>query len=289
MLEIINRFIEFEKGKRLLDKTIILHLEFILKFINWSEISLSQKEKLEPILSFDIHLISETQVQEFLNYLKDKKHPQSYIMSAFTSLSIFFKWSKFENIILVNPCENIKIKKPRGKLIVCDDDIIKRLMRFIKSPNSNPEQALILSLILIWGLRSEDLSHAKIEIQEKTFKIILRRKKLGTRKYYNRSQILSLPNNPNSWFYKLQKRFYKNWLHEYEQRKKSFPCYNLLLPRYRSIQPLTADTIKTRVYEATQAAVEMNIPPKILRKTCGHIHSISSDASILSTLGWGVY
>jgi site-specific recombinase XerD len=272
----------------LLDKTIILHLEFILKFINWSDIALrkSAETKVEPTLFFDIHLTSETQIQDFLNDLKDKKYPQTYIISALTALSIFFRWIKFENLILVNPCENVKLKKPRGKLIVCDDAIIKKLMKFIKNPNSDPEQALILSLILIWGLRSEDLSHAKIEIKENTLKIILRRKQLGTKKYYNRSQILDLPNNPSSWFYLLQKRFYKDWLIQYHQRKKDFPCYNLLLPRYRSIQPLTKTTILSRVYEATQAAVRVNIAPKTLRKTCGHIHSTSSDASILSTLGW---
>ena len=284
ILIIINRFIEFEKRKSLLDKTIILHLEFILKFINWFDVSLYPNPKM--LLSFDIDIISEMHIHDFFNYLKGNKYRQTYIISASTALSIFFRWCKFESIILVNPCEKIKLTKPRSKLIVCDDGIIKGLMKFIKNPNSNPEQAMILSLILIWGLKSEDLSHAKIEIKENSLKIILRRKKLGTRKYYNRSQILILPSNPSTWFYKLQKRFYTNWLHEYEQRKKSFPCYYLFLPRYRSIQPLTTATIKTRVYEATQAAVEINISPKILRKTCGHIHSTSSDSSILSTLGW---
>ncbi len=252
MLDTIKRFIEFEKGKKLLDKTIILHLEFILKFVNWFDIALDPKSK--SVLSFDITLVSEMQVQLFLNYLKDKKHTQTYIISVFSGLSIFFRWCSFESMILVNPCENIKLKKPRSKLTICDDGIIKKLIKFIKNPNSNPEQAMILSLILIWGLRSEDLSHAKLEIKGRALKVILRRKKLGTRKYYNRNQELILPCNLNSWFYELQKRFYKNWLDVYKQRKKSYSCYYIFLPRYRSIQPLTAGTIKARVYEATQAA-----------------------------------
>jgi hypothetical protein len=118
------------------------------------------------------------------------------------------------------------------------------------------------------------------------FNIVLRRKKLSTIKYYNRKQILGLPRSPE-WFFSLQKKFYTKWLFQYGQLKKSCPNYYLMLPRYRSVQTLTKETIKARVFEATMAAVGKKIPLSVLRKTCGHLHSTSSDASVLSTLGWG--
>lgn len=270
-LEIIERFIAFEKNKNIFDKTIILRLEFLLYLQQWSTV--------------DICFLNTIDIQNYYIFLKDNGHSQYYISQSHTSLSEFFKWCKLEKLIFINPCFGIKRKWPVGQLTVCDDHTVKRLMDFIKNQKSDPEQAFLLALILIWGFKSEDLSFSKIEIKDNTFKIILRRKKLGTVKYYNRSQILDLPKDPK-WFYSLQKRFYKKWLAQYNQLQKAYPNYYLMLPRYRSVQALTAGTIQARVFEATIAAVGKKIPPKVLRKTCGNLHSSSSDASLLSALGW---
>ena len=270
-LEAIERFILFKKNKNILDKTIILRLEFILYLQLWSTI--------------DIYFLNTTDIQNYYIFLKDNGHSQYYISQSHSSLSEFFNWCKFEKIIFLNPCIGIKIKRPTGQITVCDENTVKKLMSFIKNPKSDPEQAFLLALILIWGFKSEDLSFSKIEIKDNNFKIVMRRKKLGAVKYYNRNQILEFPKEPK-WFYTLQKRFYKKWLAQYGQLHKTYPNYYLMLPRYRSVQSLTDGTIQARVYEATMAAVNEKIPPKVLRKTCGNLHSSSSDASLLSALGW---
>jgi len=270
-LETIERFIVFKKNKNILDKTIILRLEFLLYLQLWSTI--------------DIYFLITVDIQNYYIFLKDNGHSQYYISQSHSSLSEFFNWCKLEKIIFVNPCIGIKIKKPTGQITVCDENTVNRMMSFIKNPKSDPEQAFLLALILIWGFRSEDLSFSKIEIKDDTFKIVIRRKKLGAVKYYNRNQVLEFPKDPK-WFYTLQKRFYKKWLAQYGQLHKTYPNYYLMLPRYRSIQSLTDGTIQARVYEATMAAVNEKIPPKVLRKTCGNLHSSSSDASLLSALGW---
>jgi site-specific recombinase XerD len=270
-LNIIKRFILFEKNKNISDKTIILRLDFIFYFQVWA--------------NFDIYLLSALDIQTYFVFLQDKGHTQSYISQSLISLSDFFNWSKSEKIIFANPCIGIKIKRPVGQLTVCDDNTVSRLMNFVKNPKSDPEQAFLLALILIWGFKSEDLSFSKIEIKDNTLKIILRRKKLRAIKYYNRNQVLEFPNEPK-WFYSLQKRFYAKWLAQYNQLKKDYPNYYLMLPRYRSVQPLTKATIQARVFEATFAATGERIPPKVLRKSCGNLHSSSSDASLLSALGW---
>ncbi|MDD4975697.1 MAG: hypothetical protein PHY93_15175 [Bacteriovorax sp.] len=270
-LKTIERFILFKKNKHLLDKTIILRLEFLLYFQQWS--------------SVDIYSLNTVDIQNYYIFLKDNGHSQYYISQSHSSLSEFFNWCTFEKIIFINPCISIKIKRPARQLTVCDEATVNKLMSFIKNPDSDPEQAFLLALILIWGFKSEDLSFSKIEIKDNNFKIILRRKQLGTVKYYNRSQTLEFPKEPK-WFYSLQKRFYKKWLAQYNQLQKAYPNYFLMLPRYRSVQALTRGTIQARVYEATMAAVSEKIPPKVLRKSCGNLHSSSSDASLLSVLGW---
>lgn len=270
-LEIIKRFILFEKNKNILDKTIILRLDFIFYFHVWSKV--------------DIYLLGSFDIQTYFIFLKDKGHTQSYMSQSFTSLLAFFSWCKLEKIILVNPCIGIKIKRPPRQLTVCDDDTVNRLISFVRNPKSDSEQAFLLALILIWGFKSEDLSFSKIEIKDNDFKIILRRKKLGAVKYYNRNQVLEFPNEPK-WFYSLRRRFYEKWLAQYNQLYKNYPNYYLMLPRYRSVQALTKGTIQARVFEATMAAVGEKIPPKVLRKSCGNLHSSSSDASLLSVLGW---
>jgi hypothetical protein len=269
--EAIERFVAFEKNKKILDKTIILRLDFLFYLQQWSTV--------------DIYFLNTIDIQNYYIFLKDSGHSQYYISQSQSSLSEFFNWCKLEKIIFANPCVGIKIIRPSGQLTVCDDNTVNRLMNFIKNPKSEPEQAFLLALILVWGFRTEDLSFSKIEIKDNNFKIILRRKKLGTVKYYNRNQVLEFPKEPK-WFYSLQKRFYAKWLLQYNQLKKNYPNYYLMLPRYRSVQALTDSTINARVFEATVAAVGDKIPARVLRKTCGNLHSTSSDASLLSTLGW---
>jgi len=242
--------------------------------------------KLLKRFSSNLTAITEINIQAYLIHLKDKGHNQVYCHLTFTHLSIFFRWCKAEKIILVNPCNKLQSSRPLQQITVCDEDTVNQLMRFVKNPKSCPEQAMIILLILVWGFRSEDLGHAKIEITNNEFRIVLRRKSLKNIKYYNRKQIITFPSKPNSWIYLLQQRFYKEWLIQYQDRIKSFPCYYLFLPRYRAIRPLTNETIVARIYEATEAAVGKRITSRILRQTCGAIHSTASDASILATLGW---
>ena len=59
-----------------------------------------------------------------------------------------------------------------------------------------------------------------------------------------------------------------------------------MLPRRRNIQPITKCTLRNRVMDATLLAIGEKVPPVVLRKTSGHLHSMKGDASILATLGW---
>ena len=60
----------------------------------------------------------------------------------------------------------------------------------------------------------------------------------------------------------------------------------ILFQDYRANRPLSDETIRKRVQNATHAATGVEIPSSILRQTCGHIYSTRNDASLLSRLGW---
>lgn len=49
---------------------------------------------------------------------------------------------------------------------------------------------------------------------------------------------------------------------------------------------LSRKTIHGRFQNATFEATGIEIPPKVVKQTCGHLHSQSGDASALSRLGW---
>ena len=54
----------------------------------------------------------------------------------------------------------------------------------------------------------------------------------------------------------------------------------------RSNRPISVTELCKRVYQATNDAVGEEIPPSVLRRTCGHIYSTTGEASILIDLGW---
>lgn len=199
-------------------------------------------------------------------------------------INLFYRWSLAEKKIIYNPCVGIRVGKSAPRLLICSEIQCKAIFEYIKNKNTPPEEALMLALILIWAFKSEDLRYAKIEFN-KTIIITLPRNKTNNKQYYDREQILCLPDHPK-WFYDLQVRFYKYWTEHYAKLKKSVPHQYLMLPKRRSIQALTKNTILLRVTKATQAAVGNHIPPQILRKTSGFLHSQQGDAAILATLGW---
>lgn len=277
-MKIIVPYIHMYKTSKRSDSTIMDHIYSLKNFISWCEDNNDR---------FVFLSVNENTIKAHLIFLHSNKHNLKYIRDALGHIKCFYRYCKYKKLILVDPAKNIRLSREPGRLCVCSEDHIHRLFTYIKNPNSDPECAMLISLILIWGLINEDLVHAKLAVNSNTLSIILRQKRLTKgKRYYNREQVLTLPQKP-TWFYDLQKRFYIHWLKKYEKTKKSFPNYSLLLPYHKNYnRPLSKGTITKRVCRATFAATGLSIPPKILKQTCGFIHSRQGDASILSTLGW---
>jgi site-specific recombinase XerD len=206
------------------------------------------------------------------------------------ALSRFYRWAKSEKLTLMNPVEKIPVPKLARSLLVCSDHQIRQIESFVKNPESDAEYALILTLVLYWGITTLELTLSTIDIRDgQNLWISVHRKHLGRwRKSHNRDQVLKLPMTP-SWLAALQKRYIQLWRERFEQSKKSFPLQPLILSRSarcRTNRLLHNHSILDLFYEASLAATGQRIPPNVVRRTSGHIHTNHGDASRLTKLGW---
>jgi hypothetical protein len=242
-------------------------------------------EKYHP----DVSLLqaNQRQIELYIDELFAQGVHLSYVRKTRAYLNKVFKWCQLARLIHTNPCKNIIVRREPPQVTVCSEEQIKKLFAFVKNPSSSPEQAFLLSLILFFGLNTENLTHAKLSFQNDSLTLLLRRKALTKgKRYYNREESLHLPTKP-PWFLKLQKRFYKKWLEHYEKIKKSYPNYQLTLPYHNHYnRTLHKHTVLKRVKKATLEATGVVIPPRVLKQTCAHIYSRNQDASLLSRLGW---
>lgn len=235
----------------------------------------------------DLLLVNQQTIEDYLQSLVEKNGKPSYVRTAFCSLNQTYRYLKYKKLVLVSPCQKITLSRLPMKLCIASEKQVEELVRFIKHPDSSPEHALILALVLFFALTPRQLAQSQCLVQSDCLSLILRRKPTSYGKhFYNREQTLKLPQSP-IWFRKLQKKFIEHWQNEYEKTKKTYPYKPLLLPRHRNYnRPLNSDEARERIKEATLQATGHYVPPRILRQTCGHLYCKDGDASILSRMGW---
>ncbi len=211
-----------------------------------------------------------------------------YRRKALSCFNSFYRFLKSNRHIVVNPAESVIVSRSPGQLTVCDESQIKKIFAFIKTPKSDPQQALLLSLILFYGWSREDLRLATLCMEDQaTLNIVHHRtQRTKGRRLYNRPQKLQLQSSPD-WFFKLQRRYYLHWLNIYKKTKWTYPRQSPILPpRGNHNRPVSSEYVATLIAQATIAAVGVPIPVRILRQTCGHLHSTRQDSSLLTRLGW---
>lgn len=268
----INPFLDVLKNRA--DETkckLLINLKLLKRFC--------ESENRPDLLS-----VNQSLIEKYLISLHGK-HP-AYIQSSFSSLNQTYRFLKFKKLIFRNPCCKIKFSRVPLKLSVASEKQLQNLITFVKAENSDPEWALIITLILFYGLTPIQLTQAQC-LYDENLKIFLRRKPITKgRRFYNREQTLSLPQSP-PWFLRLQKNFFVQWSTRFEKTKKTYPHRPLLLPYHGHYnRPICTHQLRKRIKAATLAATDTYIPARILRQTCGHLYSKNGDASILSRIGW---
>jgi hypothetical protein len=205
------------------------------------------------------------------------------------ALRRFYRWAKRDRLTLLNPVEKIPIPKVQRNIFVCSESQIRQIEAFVKSPESHAEYAFLLALVLYWGVTSRELTMSTIEIHGAQIWINLYRQEVCRgRRGHNREQVLKLPPAPQ-WLASLQKRYIQLWSSRFETAKKVFPVQPLILggrDNDRTNRFLSIGTVIDLFYKATIAATGERIPPSVVRRTSGHIHTHYGDASRLTKLGW---
>lgn len=266
-----------KSGRR--DSTIFNNLTYIHSYFDWVS---RTYPNLDP---FKAH---ESKIVEFLQHLVFHGYKSSQQRDRLQALHRFFARQCYLGKITINPCKGIETNKIQAKINIITETDLKKIIAYIRRASSPPEEALYLTLILFFGFKTEDLVKATLELQEdERFKIILHQSQRSCgNHFYNREQILELPQKPE-WLRQLQERFLRHWLKKYQKTKQSFPSQRLVLPNHhhytRSLHP---HTMLKKIYSATSEATGHKITPKVLRQTCGHLHTRNGDGSVLATLGW---
>jgi hypothetical protein len=207
------------------------------------------------------------------------------------AINRFYRWAVHERLVLTNPAQGIPVPKIIRSMSVLSDHQIRQIESFVKNPESDAEYAIILALVLYWGLTTVELALSTIDIRDSQIWINLHRRQLGPgRKSHNRNQVLKLPRTPQ-WLAKLQRKFLNEWNERFEGARKSFPNQPLLLRRSsvrRDNRHVGLNYVLDLFYQATRAATGVRIPPNVVRRTSGHIHTHHGDASRLTKLGWSL-
>jgi len=273
--EVVTQFSQTLRKTRRGQSTIIHALREIRRLNEWSSLHKGHGP----------FLLSTKEIKDYFDGLEQKSSKGQH--KRYSLLNQFFKWSVDSKLILKNPLDTIPTSREQEKLTVCSPEQLKQLTRFIKNGKSDPEQALLLSLVLYFGLTTENLANATIDITDNSLNIhIYRRKRTKGAQFYNREQTLVFPYGPK-WLVKLQARFIEKWSEHYHQVKKTYPHQPLCLPYHNHHNRfLDTSTVLKRVYQATEKAVEEKIPVRVLRQTCGVLYSQNGDAYALTRLGW---
>lgn len=268
-------------------RTIQKYLYHLGKFEKWMMDNIAKDATLLTL--------NQSHVESYLDSIlllytsKEDYSRNKLVYEIFSSINCFYRYCLRERKILFNPCEKIQVTMPQRRIHICKPEYIKKLHSYIKNPKSNPEYAMLLALVLFYGLTTEDLKGAQLAdpFKAKNIKLILRRKpRTHGKKYYHREQTFSCPMNPN-WFLSLQNSFIKSWKSHYLQLNGNTPRHFLILNLKRiSNKMISCETIRKKILEATLAATGVKIPLRVLRQTCGALHTKHQDATMLATLGW---
>ena len=273
--EILETYINNLHSLRRTGATVVQHLRVVRDLNAWLRVNSDHS----------LFNITEDTLRSYLHHLvtgpstnKRKARDSLYFLGR------FYRWGLRNKKILIDPCARIKISKHGETHTVCSDFQRSQLFSFITSPDSDPELAMILALILFWGGTTEELAFAQIDCASDALTIIFRQKTSSKNNRQRRLQELVLPKSPK-WFLTLQQRFYRQWLSNYRLLKKTYPRKPLFMGRYFN-RPVSREWIRTRIKKATEEACGFPIPGFVLRQTCGVLHMRGNDASFLSPLGW---
>jgi hypothetical protein len=231
------------------------------------------------------------------------------------NLRVFFNWAQLHDIVMKNPWEGhtgsykgtFTVTNQEGEMIeIADsirrygDDVVESLCNYIVSPDADPEEALVLYLIIFHLLTVTELCNAKIPSlvftdsasagdfdQAKDFEHLLlpsRALSRGRHSTKRHDPILKFPERATSWLGPLLKRYF-------EQRGRTVSS-EYLFARHRQVtrhsRPVSGRYIKLLLNRASLRILKGTVNPRDLRGTAAAIFAQRSKrrGAILTKLGY---
>jgi site-specific recombinase XerD len=230
-------------------------------------------------------LASSIDLSSFLsNYAKRLK--KSTLQDFFHRLNHFFAWAQDSELLSINPMPHFAMKNQPIKHRIITENQVKMLLAVIRSPQSDPDQAMLLCMMLLFACSIEHCRTAKIKWSREEVEIYWLLEKKSFRQRKQRTKNLRFSPDPR-WFRELLSRYLKSWQSRYHALREKVDHAPLFIQENSLHAHGCGRTwIASRVAKATEAATGSKIPCHILRQTAAVIHKRGEDTSLLTQLGW---
>ena len=250
------------------------------------------------------------------SYVKIRRLARGSVNRFLNNLRTFFNWAQLHDVVQENPLANETYKGPKGTFTVrnergemieisdsirrYDDDVVERLCRYIVAPDANPEEALVLYLIIFHLLTVTELCNAKIPSlvaaaetpkgncdHEKDFEYLVlpvRKRSRGRPVPSRDGPIMKFPKEAAYWLRPLLERYF-------EKRRRGRDSEYLFVGQFRPTRnsmPVSQRHIYQLVHQASLRVLNGTVNPRDLRGTSAAImaHRSKRRGAILTKLGY---
>lgn len=254
---------------------------------------------------------NEAECQAMKSCVKIRRLTRGSVIEITMKLRTFFNWAQLHDFVLENPLAHeisvhntFTAMNEHGEMIEISDsirryadDVVERLCRYMVVPDADPEEALVLYLIIFHQLTVTEICKAKLPSlaaetrgtydPAKDFEYLLLQVRKPTRGQLSRGRedpILKYPKEAASWLCPLLERYF-------EKRRNNVGSEYIFVGqchRTRNNRPVTHRTISLMVHRASQRVLNAMISPRDLRNTAAAIMANKSKrrGAILTKLGY---
>jgi hypothetical protein len=259
-------------------------------------------------------MCSNEECQAINSYVKIRRLARMSVTRFMMNLRTFFNWAQLHDVVQEHPVTYDTGRVPRGMFTVMnergemieisdsirryDDDVVERLCRYMVAPDADPEEALVLYLIIFHLLTVTELSNAKIPSlaaetppsdrdHAKDFEYLLvpvRERSRGRHTPRRDGPIMKYPKEAAYWLRPLLERYF-------EKRRSGRASEYLFVGQVRpsrNSMPVNPIHIWQLVHQASLRVLNGTINPRDLRGTVAAIRADMSKrrGAILTKLGY---
>lgn len=251
------------------------------------------------------------------SYVRTRKLARGTLISHMSALRLFFDWARLQKLVVENPflaiccggARTFTVRDDQGEMFEVaeairryDDAVVEKLCAYIVSPNAEPEEAIVLYLIIFHFLTNGELRSLRIPSlvsagsespdasrSAEDFEYLhlpLRQLTRGNRSVVRTETKIIFPRKALSWLTPLLKRFYQ----KRAQLVKAQHKQHFLIVEKSAFcnKPVTKDYVTGLVRTASIRALGEAVSPSDLRRTAADMFAQRSKrrGAILTMMGF---